>query len=50
MSIGRNVQDQKCGPHVKKNEKKEDEHVGPIGTHDTVAHHELEYMEDQSYD
>jgi hypothetical protein len=50
MSIGRNVQDKKCGPHVKKNYEKEDEHIGPIGTHDTNAHQELEYMEDRSYD
>jgi hypothetical protein len=49
MSIGRNVQDKKCGPHVK-NYEKEDEHAGPIDTHDTNAHHEPEYMEDRSYD
>jgi hypothetical protein len=37
MSIGRNVQDQTRGPHVKKNYEKKDEHDGPICTHDTNA-------------
>jgi hypothetical protein len=50
MSIGRNVQDQKCGLHVKKNYEKKDEHVDPIGTHDTNAHHEPEDIERWSYD
>jgi hypothetical protein len=50
MSIGHNVQDKKCGPHVKKSYEKEDEHVGPIGTHDTNAQHEPEYKEYRSYD
>jgi hypothetical protein len=50
MFIGCNVQDQKCGPHVKKNYEKKDEHDGSIDTHDTNAHYEPEYMEDRSYD
>jgi hypothetical protein len=49
MSISRNVQGQKCGPH-EKNYEKEEEHDGPIGMHDTNAHREAEYIEYQNYD
>jgi hypothetical protein len=49
MYIGRNVQDKKCGPHVK-NYKEEDEHNGPAGTHDTNAYYEPEYSECRNYD
>jgi len=38
--------------HVRheKNYKKEDEHDGPVGTHDTNAHREPEYIEYRNYD
>jgi len=49
MSISRNVQGQKCGP-LEKNYEKEDEHDGPVGTHDTNANHEPEYIEYRNYD
>jgi len=49
MSIGRNVQDQKCEPHSK-NYEKEDGHDGAVGTHDTNAHHEPDYNECRNYD
>jgi len=49
MSISRNIQSQKYGPH-EKNYEKEDEHDGPVGTHDTNAHRELKYIEYRNYD
>jgi len=44
MSISRNVQGQKCRPHEKNYEKK-DEHDGPVGMHDTNAHHQPKYID-----
>jgi len=49
MSISRNVQGQKYEPH-EKNYKKEEEHDGLVGTHDTNAHHEPEYIEYRNYE